>query len=680
MTEQTLFRLAMILQNQAPSTLNKYVCKLTEMVLSEHPEGLSISDISDAIDTQFNLTFSTDEIKTSIEKKGRRNIFVVDGTYFLQKATQQKLLKEIPFSERLNAIISKYIESYPSEVPVEKVSSLLLEYLYYCFNSNVNNLLSLFDGKEIDLSHHTLNLSNEEIAIINRFITWPNPEKDSLIYSIVSICYEYCMLTIKKDSILSKELFNGKRFYLDANIIFRMAGINNKERETVTKGFVDHCKQAGIELFCTSNTLDEVYRVIAAQINFIRSITGDGRPVSCDVLERINPSLEINDFYKLYYEWCEQPQNHYSDYLAFNRYLLNLVQNTISQLKIRQSSPYKTGQMASQYEAQVESLRNYKNTKRKWRNTSRSSAETDVANILDIVKFRGNSNNTMWQTNDFLVSADQLLIAWAGNNWSGVPVVVLPSVWLSIILRFTGRTDNDYKSFCLFLTQRQHADSEDIIDPAILLKNVNTKTNSTELKEKIVIEITQNKAQYVFESAEDYDSSIDRAFDKVLQEFYGKTEQQIVDIRQEMRNQLDFLAKSSKEYADEQSMISLAAGKEKAAVLLAKNQAAKKVRFFRSINQFGWVYYVIAGIFLLYGFAVWAYEIEPVYSWVISILPDKMKNSAELFGLAWTVISAAFALLMGGIKMFFSSLGSSEREQQLYDRFYQRNMDAVKED
>ena len=147
-----------------------------------------------------------------------------------------------------------------------------------------------------------------------------------------------------------------------------------------------------------------------------------------------------------------------------------------------------------------------------------------------------------------------------------------------------------------------------------------------------------------------------------------------------MRNQLDFLAKSSKEYADEQSMISLAAGKEKAAVLLAKNQAAKKVRFFRSINQFGWVYYVIAGIFLLYGFAVWAYEIEPVYSWVISILPDKMKNSAELFGLAWTVISAAFALLMGGIKMFFSSLGSSEREQQLYDRFYQRNMDAVKED
>jgi len=656
--------------------LNKYVCKLTETVLSEHPEGLSIEGISVAIDNQFNLTFSTGEIKAAIEKKGKHNIFAVDETYFLQDATRQKLLKEVPISERLDIIITKYIELYPSEVPADEVSSLLLEYLYYCFNSNVNNLLSLFNGKEIDPSNHALNLTNEEIAIINRFITWANPEKDSLIYSIVSICYEYCMLTIKKDNMLSKELFNGKRFYLDANIIFRMAGINNKERETVTKGFVSHCKQAGIELFCTSNTLDEVYRVITAQINFIRSITGDGRPVSCDVLERINPSLEINDFYKLYYEWCEQPQNNYSDYLAFNRYLLNLVQDTISQLKIRQSSPYKTGQMARQYEDQVESLLNYKNSKRKWRSTSHSSAETDVANVLDIVKFRDNSNNTMWQTNDFIVSADQLLIAWAGNNWSGVPIVVLPSVWLSIILRFTGRTNNDYKSFCLFLTQRQHADLEDIIDPITLLKSVNTKTNRTELKEKIVIEITQNKANYTFKSAEDYDSSIDRAFDKILQEFYGKNQQQIIEIRMDMKKQLDSLAKSSKEYADVQSSISLAAGKEKAALLLAKSQAAQKVKLFRKMSQLRWAYYVIAGVFLLFGLAVWAYEIQPIYSFVISILPAKMK-SAELFALTWAIISAAFALLVEGIKAFFSYLGSSEREQRLYDKFYQRNMDTV---
>ena len=670
----------MILQNQAPSTLNKYVCKLSEIVLSECPDGLSLDNLTETVEEQFNLTFSPDEIRTAIEKKGNDSICVVDGVYFLQKAFKQRLLKEVPISESLNVFIHQFIGEFPTEIPAEKISALLLEYLYNCFNSNVDNLLSLFSSKEIDTENQNLNLSNEEIAIINQFITWNNPPKDALIYSVVSTCYEYCMLTIKKDSLLSKELFSGKRFFLDANIIFRMAGINNKERETVTKGFVAHCKQAGIKLLCTSNTLDEIYRVIAAQIGFIRSVAGDRRPVRCDILERINPSLEINDFYKLYYEWCEQPQNHYGDFVAFNRYLLNLIQNTISQLEIQQSTPYKSGKMAPQYETQVDNLRNYKNSKRKWRNTSRSSAETDVANILDIVQSRNKSNNTMWQTNDYLVSADQLLIGWANNIFTGVPVVVLPSVWLSIILRFTGRTDDDYKSFCLFLTQRQHAESEDIIDPAILLKSVNTKTSSTELKEQIVVEITQNKAQYSFTSTEDYDSSIDRAFDKVLEIYYGKTEQQIKEMRKEMEDQLDSLAKSSKEYADEQTAISLEAGKEKASIILAKKKAAQKVKYFRALSKPAWIYYLIAGCFLLSSLAVWAYELQPMYGLVLMILPDKVKGSVDIFGLVWTVLSVAGGLLIGGIKMLFSSLGSQDREKRLYDKYYKQNIDSVAEE
>ena len=679
MKEQTLFRLALILQDQAPSTLNKYICKLSEIVLSEYPNGLSLDDLTKMIEGQFNLTFSPDEIRTAIEKKGDNSIFASNNVYFLQKATQQKLLEEVPITESLKTFILQFVEKFPSEIPADKISELLLKYLYYCFNSNVDNLLSLFGSKEIDAGNHDLDLSNEEITIINQFITWNNPQKDALIYSVVSTCYEYCMLTIKKDSILSKELFSGKRFYLDANIIFRMAGINNKERETVTKGFVAHCKQAGIKLLCTSNTLDEVYRVITAQIGFIQSIAGNGCPVSCDILERINPSLEINDFDKLYYEWCQQPQNHFGDYVAFNRYLLGLVQNTISQLDIQQSALYKSGKLAAQYESQVNDLRDYKNKKRKWRNTSRSSAETDVANILDIVKSRNKSNNTMWQTNDYLVSADQLLIGWANNIFSGVPIVVLPSVWLSIILRFTGRTDDDYKSFCLFLTQRQHAESENIIDPAILLKCVNTKTNSTKLKEQIVVEITQNKAQYSFTSNEDYDFSIDRAFDKVLKTYYGKTEKQIEEMKKEMEDQLDSLTKSSKEYADEQTIIGVAAGKEKAAIIFAKKKAAQKVKIFRALSKPAWIYYLIAGAILIFSFMVWVYEIQPIYGGILMLIPDKLKNN-DTFDLTWTVLGAAGGLLVGGVKVLFSNLGSQERETRLYHKYYMENMESVAEE
>lgn len=49
MTEQMLIRLAMVVQDQAPSTLNKYICKLAEAILIEYPEGLSLFDLEEAI-------------------------------------------------------------------------------------------------------------------------------------------------------------------------------------------------------------------------------------------------------------------------------------------------------------------------------------------------------------------------------------------------------------------------------------------------------------------------------------------------------------------------------------------------------------------------------------------------------------------------------------------------------
>ena len=70
MTEQMLLRFAMILQSQAPSTLNKYICKLVEAVLLEHQTGLNLYALSQAINSQFNLAFTEEEIEAAITKKG----------------------------------------------------------------------------------------------------------------------------------------------------------------------------------------------------------------------------------------------------------------------------------------------------------------------------------------------------------------------------------------------------------------------------------------------------------------------------------------------------------------------------------------------------------------------------------------------------------------------------------
>ena len=237
MNEQSLFRLAMVLQNQAPSTLNKYICKLAVAILSENPDGLSKNELAQKIDEQFNLNFVENEIDRALSKKGGSQIFFDKGRYF---ATERAILSYkagMSYFDILKKTINRFIVLTSFEIEEDKLFNLLMKYLYFCFNSNVNNLLSLINTHEISDSESAFEATNDEIVAINAFIEWDDNEKNSLVYHIVAICYEYCMLTIKKDNFLSKELFKGKRFYLDANIIFRMAGINNEERQFVTKSF-----------------------------------------------------------------------------------------------------------------------------------------------------------------------------------------------------------------------------------------------------------------------------------------------------------------------------------------------------------------------------------------------------------------------------------------------------------
>lgn len=667
----------MVLQNQAPSTLNKYVCKLAEATLLDYPDGISLFDLNSFINAQFNLAFTEEEVKDAIARKGQNRILVSNGLYKLASTVRKKLEVQTTLSENLCNIIQQFVGAFSVEMSVEDIYSLLLRYFYYCFNSNVDNLLSLFENR-VSTDSSAFEATAEEISIINDFITWNNPQKDVLVYGLIATCYEYCMLTIKKDKILSAELFKGKRFYLDANIIFRMAGVNNEERKTVTQGFIDHCCRVGIELYCTSTTLEEVYRVIAAQVEYIKGIAGHSMPVSCDKLEALNPHTEVNDFYRIYYDWCREPVNKCGDYTSFSMYLLKLVHETVSQLKIKESSAFKVGKQAEQYSQQVTSLKKYKNTKRTWRHTSTLSAETDITNIMDTLSWRSGTGNSIWQTNDFIVSADQLLIGWSNDAYSGVPIVVLPSVWLSIILRFSGRTDDDYKSFCLFLTQRYHVNSEEIIDPIQLLRTINQKTDQTKIKEQIIAEITQNKSQYSFRTAEEYNESTDRAFDKILEEVYGNTEQQIKEAREDMQKRLAEIEKTTAEKITDEATIRAATEREKTVVAISKKKAAESVRLFRNINDYGWIIYILAGAVVVFGLAVWAWEIPPMYAWIISLLPEKVKTSFEKFLEVWGIFTVIMGLLSVGVKGLFSYLASENRERKLYERYYRENSNALK--
>lgn len=679
MDEEKLLRLAMVLQNQAPSTMEKYVCQLGASILVEYPNGIVLDELCEKMNEQFNLSFTIDEIRNSIQRKGSSSLIVEGDVVKLSEKAFNQVVQSKTLSEEFHEILKKYIESTDKAIDENKLYSFLLEYLYTCFNSNVDNLRALFDARGEFPQSAVFEGSDEEIDQINAFLSWDNKEKDHLIYRIVATCYEYCMLTMKKNSILSKELFRGKRFFLDANIIFRMAGINNEERQFVTKDFERHCNDAGIELICSSSTIDEIFRVINAEVQYINSIAGQDMPVSCSVLERLNSSIEVNDFYKRYYEWCQKKPNKCGDYLSFERYLIDLVQEVISKLSVKESGSYKVGNRSKEFEDNIKSLIEYKNSKRRWKLTSKGSAETDITNIFDVLNTR-KGGTSIWQTNDFIVSADHRLIEWANTIYTGVPIVVLPSVWLSIILRFTGRSDDDYRSFCLFLTQRQHNKEETLIDTTLLLRVINTKTTKKDVKERIIIEIAQNKSIYSFASPEDYDDSSEKAFDTVLAEFDEEKKNELIALRSELNAKREKEAEKIRKEKEEEKQRVVESEREKTVMLLAKKRANDKVRKFAFFSRNSWVVYCAAGIIVVLGVLAWGYEWEPLYSFGVNIIPEKMREKAEVFFGVWTILCAGVGFIVLGIGKLFANLGSEERQRKLCDQYYKHDIQELRED
>jgi len=245
-------RLALITEDQSATTVDKYICKLVESVLfSCDGQKMSAVTLCKLIKDQFELEFDVVELETAIRKKSKGRILCFEHEYQLAPKVISQLSKQKDPLSLLKLSISKFLNETKSGYDSEELLDNIQKYLYHCFNSSIDNLLNLLQTKNAK-TITKFDAPAEIVQQINEFIAWDDTEKNKLIYDIISFSYEYCMLTTKKDTLLSKNIFKGKRFFLDTNIIFRMAGINKDERQFVIESFIKKSKEIGIELYYTS--------------------------------------------------------------------------------------------------------------------------------------------------------------------------------------------------------------------------------------------------------------------------------------------------------------------------------------------------------------------------------------------------------------------------------------------
>lgn len=670
--EKDLLRLAMILENQGATTRDRYICKFVEYVLFDSEKSeLSSLEICTCIKNRFQLEFDLTEIEAAVKKRGIGRLEETQGYYRLTPKVANQLSSQKSSLDQLRNYLTLFSQDRPN-VDIEATLMLVQKYLYFCFNSNASNLLSLIgeNPKHIDSTTFTaeFNPSQEEIDIINDFIHWENAEKNKFMYSVVSSCYEYCLITANKSPTISKSIFRGKKFFLDTNIIFRIAGFNKDERMFVSKVFVEKCREVGVALCYTSAVLTEIYRVIDSQIKYIRVITNEQAPVDANLISKLSSNYEVNDFYTLYYNWCKEPQNRYNDFPSFRNYLTGMISNVISNFEYIDSTIIKD---YDENEQQLfDTLMKFKSEKRPYKKTTIESIKTDVKQVLYLNSIRPKSAKSLWDMNEYIVSADQLLISWAEETFNGVPIVVIPSLWLSIILKVSGRaTENDYKSFCMFMTLR-HSRTDDNtihINAVELLSKLSEKTIDSSLKEQIIAEILSNRGKYSFSEPDDYDSSVDLAFDAVLaREKDLQKEELLLTVNAEKAKS----KKRAEEY--EEKLKSKISAEEYAQTYSQKKAQAKVERF----SQHAQIPLVINGIIFIVAVGIllcWIFKLKPISDILTNIFDSDDKGEKVVSAIVW-IFNLFVITIPTYLGKVWDYLSSDKRKDKLCSKYFKQQL------
>ena len=214
--EEEIFRLAAVLYKDGNYEVSKEntLKKIVKAIFLENDNiSKTISEIISAIFENYNLNFSENEIEVVIEKGSK--IFQITKPqpvkYNLTEKNYIKLKNKIERND-LNFYINEYLKDIKSK-NLEEDKNKILQFLYNIFTKNLENynfFLHLNNDIFSNLSKIT-NFEDGDINLINGFFKYESAEKDKIIFDIVSLSLEYCLLASPKE--LNERQISNKIFF-----------------------------------------------------------------------------------------------------------------------------------------------------------------------------------------------------------------------------------------------------------------------------------------------------------------------------------------------------------------------------------------------------------------------------------------------------------------------------------
>ncbi len=450
--KEDIFRLAAVLyadNNYEVSSKTLHRKVIESIFIDNNNDFIGLHSLIDKLKKQYNLDFTEEEIKEVIcdsENFNTSSCKIEEVKITLTPKRFESIKKKI-VSNNLDYFIEQFHYANNQYV-LKDLKAIIYRFLYEIFQTNISSFSKLVDPSVqiedlININDH--NLNNLEIEIINTFLNWENDEKNKMIFDISNLALEYCLITNKKGTNFKLENLRNKNFYLDTNVIFRAIGINGENRKNRTLTFLEKFKEAKEVLLISKYTIDEIKNTLdfyigkMSKYNTVR--------INSDVFHKFSKNQDFVDYY---HRWRRKRVNDSTDW--FKAHVFSLIEELKKNFDIKEDykehfdiTDAKTHELILDMGSQINTFKSDNKP------PNLEASIIDAKNIHIIKVLRNGYYANVFDCKYYFISADQLLRKWDYTQNNSIPIVLLPSQWMSILLRYLNRTSDDFKSFVSFL-------------------------------------------------------------------------------------------------------------------------------------------------------------------------------------------------------------------------------------
>lgn len=448
MAKFNLFRLSCMLDDMDGAKFNKVLVSVVcDYIYQRSNERTLLSQCLDYVVRELGIATTGQHLKNVLSKVDYVRTESLKNDVLL--SLEVGLYDNLCHTSDANSIEHHARRFLRQETLPENLAEVLVEMIHQSIYENIQGLAG--DNVKALLAEEIKGkFPVETIKVFNRFLEYENRAKDNAIFRLFYKALEFAIVTSGKGvKDFTANLFKGKVYLLDTNVIFRLMGIDGVQEQANMEELVTACLHQGVEFRYTAQTYEELRRKREQAVAMLKRFNNQASQLVEDTI--IGGDLAIQEgFANQYYRYKKvgvvaTPEQYELKLMADFRRFEDLYKLRAVNCDVQVTK--------RDVEALSQDLFEGKKARRVLRYTG-SAAQVDAYNILYVKGARAFNNTSFSDVKCFYLSTDRMLaeILKAEANEQGVSEVLFPAQAFLLHASLSANIkEADYITFTKFL-------------------------------------------------------------------------------------------------------------------------------------------------------------------------------------------------------------------------------------